>query len=181
MTVAGTYFLVTVGFSLLTATYALFTERRFGYGAMHNGYIFAAQGLLGAMIQGLLLGKLLRIFNDKRLVVTGTLALAAGMWLLPESTTVTMLLAATAAIAVGHALVAAPLNGLASRKAGASMQGRVFGLMQSAASLARIVGPVLGGWLLSRDAGNFSANFGRSPYWASAAIMLGAFVLALAL
>jgi DHA1 family tetracycline resistance protein-like MFS transporter len=50
--VLATYFFSTVAFSLLTATYALFTSRNFGLDATHNGYIFAAQGLLGAHRRG---------------------------------------------------------------------------------------------------------------------------------
>ena len=179
--VMATYFLTTVGFSLLTATYPLFTERRFGYGATQNGYIFAAQGVLSATIQGGLLGWLLRLFTDKGLVVAGTILLAAGMLALPMSTTVVMLLIATAGIAVGHGLVAAPLNGLASKKVSGTAQGRVLGVMQSAASLARIVGPVLGGWLLGHDASWLPASFGKTPYWTSGAIMLAALTLALTL
>lgn len=176
--IVATYFVTTVAFSLLTATYPLFTERRFGYGAMQNGYLFAGQGLLSAIIQGGLLGWLLKIFRDKGLVVTGAVALAAGMLVLPMSGTAAVLLAATAAIAVGHGLVAAPLNGLASKKVGSEAQGRVLGVMQSAASLARIVGPVLGGWLLGHDAVGVAAQFGRTPYWTSSVIMLVALALA---
>ncbi|HSE97729.1 MAG TPA: MFS transporter, partial [Blastocatellia bacterium] len=68
----ATYFFATVSFALLTAIYALFTEKRFGFDATHNGYIFAYLGLLGAIIQGGLLGRLLKAFSDKSLAVTGT-------------------------------------------------------------------------------------------------------------
>ena len=179
--VMATYFLTTVGFSLLTATYPLFTERRFGYGAIQNGYIFAGQGILSAAIQGGLLGWLLRVFSDKGLVVAGTVILAVGMAALPMGATVIALLIATAGIAIGHGLVAAPLNGLASKKVDGAAQGRVLGVMQSAASLARIIGPVLGGWLLGHDASSLPAYFGRTPYWTSAGITAVAFALALAL
>jgi MFS family permease len=54
----------------------------------------------------------------------------------------------------------------------------VLGVLASVASLARIIGPVLGGWLLSRDS-DASAHYGRTPYWTSAAIMLIALGLAL--
>ena len=179
--VMATYFLTTVAFSLLTATYSLFTERRFGYGATQNGYIFASQGILGAVIQGGLLGWLLRVFTDKKLVIIGTMFLGFSLMMLPLSTTLTMLLIATAGIGIGHSFVAAPLNGLASKKVSDTSQGRVLGMMQSAASLARIVGPVLGGWLLGYDAGALSIHFGRSPYWTSGAVMLVAVVIAVTL
>ena len=177
--VMGTYFFTTVAFSLLTATYPLFTERRFGYNAAQNGYIFACQGILSAIIQGGLLGWLLKVFSDKALAVVGAAILTASFFVLPMSATATMLFVATAGVAVGHGLVAAPLNGLASKGVDATSQGRVLGAMQSTASLARIVGPVLGGYLLNRDAvGLGSTTFGRTPYWTGGAIMLFSILLA---
>jgi DHA1 family tetracycline resistance protein-like MFS transporter len=127
------------------------------------------------------MGRLVERFTDKKLVIAGTVALAAGMFLLPLSSTVVALLASTATVAIGHGLAAAPLNGLASRKAGEGAQGRVLGRMQSMASLARIVGPVLGGWLLNLDLQGPAAQFGRSPYWVSGGVLVAAAVTALTL
>ena len=180
-TVIATYFFTTVAFSLLTATYPLFTERRFGYGATQNGYIFAAQGVLGAVIQGGLLGWLLRVFSEKGLAILGTAILTASLLALPFSLTVPALLLTTAGVAIGHGLVAAPLNGLASKDVSPALQGRVLGVMQSTASVSRMIGPVLGGWLLNRDVVHLAARFGQTPYWAGAGIMMLACALATAL
>ena len=179
--ILATYFLTTVAFSLLTATYPLFTNRRFGYGATQNGYIFAVLGLIGAIVQGGLLGWLLKVWNDRGLAIAGTVALMASLVFLPTSGTIAGLLAVTAGMAVGHGLVASTLNGMASKSTDAASQGRVLGLMQSSASLARIVGPVMGGWLLNYDATQMTLVFGRTPYWAAAAVMLVATLLAVAL
>lgn len=179
--VMATYFFTTAAFSLLTAIYPLFTERRYGYGATQNGYIFAGQGVLGAIIQGGLLGWLARTFSEKGLVIGGTALLTVSLVALPLSGTIAALMITTAGVAIGHALVAAPINSLASTQVSAASQGRVLGLMQSTASLSRIVGPVLGGWLLNHDVVHVTAQFGQTPYWAGAGIMFLAFVLAAAL
>lgn len=177
--VMATYFFATVGFALLTATYPLFTERRFGYDARHNGYIFAYLGLLGAIIQGGLLGRLVKHFGDKSLAIFGTALMAASMFTLPMSHSLGTLLLASTGIALGNSFVTPTLNGLASKSVTASWQGRVLGVMQSVASLARIVGPALGGFLLNRDVDLHVKSFGRTPYWTSAATMLVAFGLAI--
>ncbi len=179
--VLATYFLSTTAFSLLTATYPLFAARRFSYTAIQIGGIFAGQGLVGAIIQGGLLGWLIKIFNDKNLTVAGAITLAFGLFMLPLCYSTGPLLAATAVIAVGHSLMTAPLNGLASKSVGSRFQGRVLGAMQSSASFARIVGPVLGGWLLNLDLVRPMAHFGRTPYWVGGVIMLFTVVPAVAL
>jgi len=176
--ILATYFFTTVAFSLLTATYPLFTKRHFGYNAMENGYIFAGLGLLGALVQGVLMGPLTRWTSDKVLAMIGAAILMAGLIALPMTTASTLLLVATGAIGIGHGLVAAPLSGLASRQGTAASQGRILGLMQSAASMARIVGPVLGGWLMTIDAARPAQTFGQSAYWAASALMSVALALA---
>jgi len=179
--ILAAYFFTTVSFSLLTATYALFTERRFGYTAAQTGYIFAGQGLLGAIIQGGLLGWLVKAFGDKKLVIAGTATLALSLFLLPMGTTTAFLLLVTTGVAIGHSLALAPLNGLASKSVDGASQGRVLGMMQSAASFARIVGPVLGGWLLNYDLLHLAKAFGRTAYSAGGVVVLLAVGLAMAL
>ena len=180
-TILGTYFFTTVAFSMLTSTYPLFTHHRFGYGVTQNGYIFACQGLIGAAIQGVLMGWLVRLTSDKWLTIAGTGVLTASLFLLPSSATPVWLFTATAGVAVGHALVGAPINAMASKSVSAASQGRVLGLMQSAASVARIVGPVMGGWLLNHDAIQAASDFGRTPYWVGGCVMLIACMLAMAI
>ena len=180
--VVATYFFATISFALLTAVYALFTSKNehLRFDATHNGYVFAYLGLLGAVIQGGLLGRLVKVFSDKTLVITGTVLMAASMFALPFSDSVMMLLVASTGIAIGNSLVTPTLNGMASKSVNAAWQGRVLGVLQSAASLARVIGPVMGGYLLGRDATR-DIHYGKTPFWTGGAIMLLALAIALSL
>jgi DHA1 family tetracycline resistance protein-like MFS transporter len=175
--VMATYFFATVAFAMLTATFALFTNHRFGYDATHNGYLFAYFGVLGAIIQGGLIGRLSKSFGDKLLAVVGTTIFTISLLSLPMSTSLMLLLITTTGVTIGNSLVTPTLNAMASKSVSASEQGRVLGVMSSAASLARVIGPALGGFLLGMDAHDFSI-YGRTPYWVSGAIMLVALGLA---
>jgi MFS transporter, DHA1 family, tetracycline resistance protein len=179
--VFATYFFATIAFALLTATYTLFSATRFGLDAKHNGYIFASQGVLGVLIQGIFMRRLVKAFGEKLLAVTGTLVLALSMIWLPVVGSITALLLASAGLAIGNSLATPVLNGLASKSVGPAWQGRVLGVLQSVASLARIIGPALGGFLLTIDATKATLFYGRTPFWAGAAIMMIAFGLALTL
>lgn len=178
--VTATYFFGTVAFALLTLIFPLFTEARLGFDATHNGYIFAYLGVIGAVIQGGLIGRLSKQFGDKALAVAGSFILAMSMALLPLVSSLGPLLLVSTGMAIGNSLVTPTLNAMASRSVNAFWQGRVLGMMQSAASLARIIGPVAGGGLLSQEARS-SATYGRAPFWTASAIMLIAFILALTL
>lgn len=176
-------FFSVLAFSMLTATLALFTNKHadFLYDATHNGYLFAYMGLIGATIQGGLMGRLSRAFGDKTLAVAGALLTTAGMFLLPASSTLTLLGLACTAIGVGNSLLTPTLNALASKAVDATSQGSVLGVMTSVGSLARILGPPFGGLLLSRDIADHAAHFGRTLYWTTGTIMLVGFIVALTL
>ncbi len=174
--IVGTYFISTVGFAMMTTLYALFASHRFGFDAVHTGYLFAFVGLIGAAIQGGLMGRLVARFGERLLASGGAVALAAGLFLLPLSRSLLHLLVASAVVAIGNSLMTPTLNALASRSADATWQGRAMGLMQSAGSLGRICGPLLAGWLLSFDLGGLVDNYARTPLWTSAALLLGAFL-----
>ncbi len=165
------YFFAITGFSILTTNFALFTSERFGFDQVHNGYIFSFIGAVGVIMQGLVLRHALKRGSEKSIALTGGLLLALGMALLPLSGGLAGLLVFTALIGIGNSFITPTLNGLASRSADRSWQGRVVGLMQSAGSLGRFVGPFVGGWLLSKDPATSSA-YGRTPFWIGSAILV---------
>ncbi|MBV9209213.1 MAG: MFS transporter, partial [Acidobacteria bacterium] len=91
------------------------------------------------------------------------------------------LLAVCGILAVGNSLATPSLTSLSSKSVGQSEQGGVLGVTQSAASLARVVGPVLSAFLIYSATApkHISDTSIRATFWAGAAIMLLAFLAAL--
>jgi len=178
--VFATYFFATVAFAMLTATFALFASHRFRFDATHTGYMFTYVGVIGAVIQGGLIGKLVKAFGEKMLAVVGTVIFSAALFALPLAQALPMLLIASSGIAIGNSLVTPTLNSLASKSIAPAFQGRILGAMASVASLARIIGPMLGGFLLGRD-NEQEVYYGKTVYWASGTIMVIALALAVSL
>jgi hypothetical protein len=52
---------------VLYTTWVLYTTFKFGWGPLENGWSLAAVGIVSAIVQGLLLGRLLRRFSPRRL------------------------------------------------------------------------------------------------------------------
>ncbi|MEQ1851062.1 MAG: MFS transporter, partial [Chthoniobacteraceae bacterium] len=67
------------GFSVMTALFAIYCSKRYGYDSAHVGYVLAYVGLLGALMQGGVLRKLLVKPIEKPLAIIGTAILAASM------------------------------------------------------------------------------------------------------
>ncbi|MDQ3253593.1 MAG: MFS transporter, partial [Acidobacteriota bacterium] len=178
------YFLFVVAFSIMTTTFSLFTMYRFDYDAVHNGYLFAYIGGLAVIVQGVLIGPLVKHLGELPLVITGALLLTLGLAALPYVGPgayggLPTLLLVLAAFSVGNSFATPTLTSLASKSAGAADQGGVMGATQSAASLARSVGPLLGGWLIySATAPRHMTDLTlRATFWTAALIMLAALLV----
>ena len=169
-TIVATYFFLTGSFTIMTALFALFTEKRFGYDARENGYIFGFIGILTVIAQGGLIGRLVKKWGEVTLTRAGMLVTAAALAALPLSNGLAALLLVSAGLALGSSLASPSLQGLASKMIEPSWQGRALGLLQSAGSTARLLGPLLGGWLLMFDLHGPLSRYGRTPFFAGAVL-----------
>jgi MFS family permease len=176
--VVATYFFLIAGFSIMTTLFALFTEKRFGYDARANGYLFGFIGILTVIIQGGLIGRLVKIFGEVTLARVGMLLTTASLALLPLSGNLPLLLAACAGLSFGSGFASPPLSGLASQMIDRNWQGRALGVMQSAGSAGRLLGPLLGGWLLMFDLTKPVAEYGRIPFLVGALLCFIGAILA---
>ncbi len=105
-------------------------------------YLMAFCGLVGAVVQGGMIGRLVKLFGEKRLIGLGLLLLGTSLFLLPQLTHIGWLMAGLALFALASGVYRAPTFGLISLNASPREQGEVLGVTQSVGSLARIVGPV---------------------------------------
>ena len=77
-TIVATYFFTITGFAIMTTLFALFTEKHFGFDARKTGYLFGFIGIISVILQGGLIGRLIKIFGETTLARTGLLLLAVG-------------------------------------------------------------------------------------------------------
>jgi predicted MFS family arabinose efflux permease len=166
------YFIISMAFSGFEATFALYSERRFGFTSATIGYVFALIGLVLALVQGVLVGRVVPVVGEVRLIPAALAVIALGLAMVPIASSVPTLLVACATLALGMGFNGPSLSSMVSRLSSADDQGAVLGLAQSLASLGRVVGPAWGGLLFDRLGP-------RTPYFTAASIMTLAFVVAL--
>ena len=185
------YFLFIVAFSIMTTSFSLYTMFRFGYDAQHTGYLFAYVGLIAVIIQGGLIGRLVKRFGELPLVIFGALCFAISLFAVPfvgpAAGGLGALLVGGGVFSMGNSLATPALTSLASKTAGPAQQGVVLGVTQSTASLARAVGPSLTALLISSSIAHLGADGVRHymsdqslfvTFWTGSAIMLLASLLA---
>jgi DHA1 family tetracycline resistance protein-like MFS transporter len=165
------FFVVTLAFSAMEATYAFLAQRHYGLDAKHVGWVFAYIGVIVVLVQGGLIGPLTRRYGEKKLLVAGGVLQAVSLAALPFATGIPGLLLATAPLAVGSGLTSPSLSSLLSKFSRAEDQGGTLGIGQSASALGRIFGPLSG-------TTSFSA-WHAAPYLGGAVLMgIGAAVAA---
>jgi len=185
------YFLFVVAFSIMTTSFSLFTMFRFGYDAQHTGYLFAYVGIIAVIIQGGLIGRLVKRFGELPLVIVGALFFAGSLFAVPfvgpRVGGLLALLIGGGIFSAGNSLATPSLTSLASKSVGRGEQGGVMGVTQSVASLARAVGPALAAFLIHSAIAYRGADgqphfmSDRSlqvTFWTGAGIMFLAFLLA---
>ena len=138
-------FLLTFSLSALEATFALMVPVVYGYGVFGIGVLLAFSGLMQAVAQGYLLGKIVSRIGEARLLKIGLLAMVAGLAPMGSISSHGALLAMLAAVSVGYGFASPSIASLISRNTSRDLQGEVMGVNQSALSLARICGPIAGG------------------------------------
>lgn len=147
------FFAFIFSFSTFMAGFALFAERRFTwdgrpYGPREVGYVYAYVGVLGIILQGGLIGRLVRWFGDWGLVRYGFLFSTIGFAALGWTYDFVPLLIVAAIVAFATGVLRPALTSLITQYAGKHEQGGVLGLTQSLQSIGSIVAPFLSGLLI---------------------------------
>jgi DHA1 family tetracycline resistance protein-like MFS transporter len=143
-------------FSLFISGFALFAERRFTYqgrpfGPREIGYVFGYVGFLGIILQGGLIGRLVKRFGESMLVAAGFIALVIGYFGLGIASSFALLMFTGTLAAFGNGVIRPALTSLITQQAGRQEQGVVLGITQSLMSMASIVAPVVAGLLIERQ------------------------------
>jgi DHA1 family tetracycline resistance protein-like MFS transporter len=163
---------------VLYTCWVLYTSFKFGWGPSENGWSLAAVGVMSVIVQGFLLGPLVKRLGAQRLTVMGLVSstLAYALW--GAATEGWMLYAVIFANVLG-VTVTASIQSIISSAAGADSQGRTLGAVSSLNSLMAVVAPVIGAPLLGLVShlprGDWRIG---APFYFCAALQAAALVLA---
>lgn len=148
------WLLFSLSFSTFISGFALFAERRYFWdgrpvGVREVGYIFAFSGFVGIIMQGGVVGRLVKAIGEKRVVQLGFFTSMIGYAATGFTYTIGQLLWVSAIAGVGAAGLRPALTSLVTQKAGKREQGVILGLTQSLTSVAQITAPVVAGILIN--------------------------------
>lgn len=150
------FFLFTFSFSAFMSGFPLFAERRF---TTHDGhfwtarevsYLYAYSGFLGIVLQGGLMGRLVKRLGERRLVISGFATAIAAYVVLGSTATLPLLIVVTTISAYGNGVLRPAITSEITQQVDRHEQGIALGISGSLSSLAMTLAPPAGGSLLDQ-------------------------------
>ncbi len=134
-------------FTMYTS-WVLYSTFKFGWGPLQNGWSLAAVGVTGALVQGVLLGRLLERFSARRLAVLGLTSSTLAYLLFGAATHSWMMFAIIFANLLGST-VAPAFQSIISGAADERSQGKTMGAVSGVNSLMAVLAPLFSAPLLT--------------------------------
>ena len=157
-----------LSFTMFISGFALFAERRYTwngqpFGPREIGYVFAFVGFLGIILQGLLIGRLVKRFGETKLAAMGFASLVVSYFVLGATMSMVLLILVAIVSGFGNGVLRPALTSLVTHQAGPREQGVVLGITQALTSIAAIIAPFGAGLLIEH-------NYLSAWAWMSAAL-----------
>ena len=167
-----THLLSQLAGSSISSVYVLYVVRRYGWSMQSVGFSLAFVGLVVAVVQGALLGRITARLGEKRTLLVGLAAgvlSLLGFGLSPAGWMIPVLI-----VLFGFWGLQGPATAsLMSRRVSGSEQGRLQGAVASLTSLADGTGPFLFGAVFSLTAATrLGAGWSGAAFVAAAAVLL---------
>lgn len=161
------FFSYVVAFSIMQITSGLLWKEKYSLTVKEATYVFAFIGITSAIFQGLLVGKIARMFSSRHMIISGSILMGLGLAsipLPPKGMFLPWELIACGVLSFGNSLITPAVTSWLSKIAPPANIGQVLGANQSFSSLARVIGPPIGTSL-------FSTHF-NLPFYISGFIMI---------
>jgi len=175
---AGTHFFINVAHNIYPSLWVLYTGERFGWGSREVGISLSLVGVMAAIVQAGLAGRILSVIGERTGVYLGLLAMAGaliayGLASVPWVVYVVIVIGSFGSVGTPAA------QSIITRSVPPNEQGAVQGALNSLTSVAGIIGPILWTWIFAASINPGSAfHFPGLAFLGAAALTLIGLALA---
>lgn len=163
-------FIMSLAFSAMPVILPLLGISFFNLGTVEMAYFFTYIGLVQIALQGFIIGKLAETFGEEKLIASGSLLMMLGIFLMALFPNIAIFLALVTIMILGSGMIRTVVPSFISKRTPVNEQGGMLGVTYSVSSIARVPGPLIGGFV-SEFAGLVA------PFFLSAILLVIAFVL----
>lgn len=165
-------FIFIAAFMLMQMASSLMWKEIDGLTDKQIGYVFAFVGLATAVVQGGLVGRMVRVLGEQKMLSYGIFFMVVGLILLPlvgQSYFIPLELVGLALVAMANGCLTPSITSLLSKYSNPHEVGQVLGVNQSFGSIARAAGMGISGFL-------YGINF-HIPFFTGAILMVLSYFL----
>lgn len=134
---------------LFSSNFAIYADKRIGVTSREIGYALTYVGTISVVMRGFLIPHLIDRFGEKKLEKFGIISMIIGLLGLSLIAKWSQIYFVITFFALGTGLVRPLMMGDVSRSVSDKKQGAILGIAGSINSTAQIIGPLVGGTLLS--------------------------------
>jgi len=134
---------------IMTSNLAIYGDQKFALNTQDMGLLLTGIGLIAIIMQGGLLKVLIKKFGEKKLLFFSYFSLLFSFVIVASIKQKELFFLPLMLLAVGWGLFRPIMMGNISRKASSREQGAVLGVASSLGSITQIIGPIIGGFILS--------------------------------
>ena len=141
-------FLLWIPNGAFQALFSQFTMNTFNWAPEVIGLMFSILGIQDIILQGLIMPKLLLKLSDTQIAILGMISEVLGYIFIAASSIFSFypfFIIGMFIFGFGDSIFGPSFNGILSKSVDSSEQGRIQGGSQAIQSLARIIGPIIGG------------------------------------
>jgi multidrug resistance protein len=149
------FFAFIFAFSFFMSGFAMFCGEKFTYngrpyGPQQVGWIFTFVGCLSLIVQMGFLKYLTSRLSERKIVGLGFVTMFIGYFFIGEVSTLVFLLMALAINTFGSSVLRPSITSQITKNVPRDQQGSILGVTQSLQSMAQIVAPLIGGFLIGK-------------------------------
>ncbi|MDD3024026.1 MAG: MFS transporter [Syntrophomonadaceae bacterium] len=141
--------LASIGESIHQGTFALFAEAKLSFKAHDIGWAFTTAGIVMALVQGLLVGRMINWLGEEKTAGIGIILMGSSFVLFIFLFNIASSIVFMAVFSAGTALIRPSITAAVSKRT-TSAQGAAMGILNGYDSLGRVIGPALGGFMLDQ-------------------------------
>jgi DHA1 family tetracycline resistance protein-like MFS transporter len=141
-------FFFSLAFSLFQTIFPLYALRRLELEADETAFVLAYVGLLVAVVQGVVVGRLAKRFSEARLLSWSLVLISLSFLAWAFTPNLIILLLVLAPLALAGGILNTVFNSVLTKAVHPEEVGGTLGLSTSLDSLSRVVSPATGGFLL---------------------------------
>jgi len=167
-TVLLIFFIVFLSWSAIPVIMPLLGVIFFGFGSVEMSYFFIYMGTIQIMWQGVIIGRLTEKIGEEQLIAFGPLLLMLGVFLMPLIPNIVIFVFSLTIISLASGMMRTVVPSFISKISPTNEQGGILGVTNGIASIARVPGPLIAGFL-------FEFAGSAAPFFASAAMLMVAF------